>query len=135
MKIKRRRRLYLIVILICGMSTAVGLALYALSKNINLYFTPRQVLSMHIKPGKEFRLGGMVMKGSLHRFANSLQVTFVLTDYHAKVTVAYDGVFPSLFREGQGIVAQGRLNSKGVFVADQVLAKHDASYHPPGILK
>ncbi len=135
MQIKRRRRLYLIIVLIAGVGTAVGFALYALNQNINLYYTPSQILDKNVPYNRTFRLGGMVEKGSVHRTPNSLKVAFMLTDFHQEVEVKYNGILPSLFRVGQGIVAQGKLNSKGVFVADQVLAKHDATYRPPGIGK
>jgi len=133
MRIHRRRRLYFILLLLTGISVAVGFSLFALRQNINLYYTPQDVLKHKERVGRLFRLGGMVVKGSVKRIPNSVKVTFVLTDYHGKVTVSYEGILPSLFREGQGIVTQGRLNSKGVFVADQVLAKHDSTYHPPEI--
>lgn len=133
MRIHRRRRLYFILLLLAGISVAVGFSLFALRQNINLYFTPQDVEMHKERVGRLFRLGGMVVKGSVKRIPNSLKVTFVLTDYHGNVTVSYKGILPSLFREGQGIVAQGRLNSEGVFVADQVLAKHDSTYHPPEI--
>ncbi len=135
MRVHRRRRLYFILLLLAGLSIAVGFSLFALRQNINLYYTPRDVLQGKVGAGHLFRLGGMVVKGSVHHLSNSLKTTFVLTDYHGKVMVSYNDILPSLFREGQGIVAQGRLNSKGVFVADQVLAKHNASYHPPEIGK
>lgn len=129
----RKRRLYFIIFLIIGMSAAVGLSLYALRQNINLYLTPKQVIQQQIPVGQLFRLGGLVVKGSVHHQQNHLQIHFILTDYTKNMTVEYQGVLPSLFREGQGIVAEGKLNSKGIFIADQVLAKHDASYHPPEI--
>jgi len=134
MLVHRRRRIYFILLLLAGLGVAVGFSLFALRQNINLYYTPREVLQHKASVGALFRLGGMVVKGSLHRVPNSLKVSFVLTDFHQDITVFYEGLLPSLFREGQGIVAQGRLNSKGVFVASQVLAKHDANYHPPGVV-
>jgi len=133
MLVHRKRRLYFILLLLVGMGIAVAFSLFALRQNINLYYTPKDVLRHKELAGHVFRLGGMVVKGSVRRVPNSLNLSFVLTDYHGKVTVSYEGVLPSLFREGQGIVAQGRLNAKGVFVADRVLAKHDASYHPPEV--
>lgn len=114
---------------------AVSLVLFALRQNINLYLTPQQVLKEHIKAGQEFRLGGLVKKGTVKRFGKNLNVEFILTDFHKTLMVDYRGVLPSLFREGQGIVAEGKLNKEGVFIADQVLAKHDADYHPPEIPK
>jgi cytochrome c-type biogenesis protein CcmE len=132
MLIQRKRRLYFIITLLIGVSAAVGLALFALRQNVNLYQTPRQVAEHPLPKDQIFRLGGMVVKGSVQQGAD-LQVSFTLTDYHANVRVQYQGVLPSLFREGQGIVAQGRLDDQGVFIAEQVLAKHDANYKPPAI--
>jgi len=131
MNIKRKRRIYFIVFLLAGLGVIVSLALFALRQNIDLYYTPQQIQKQHVSMGREFRLGGMVVKGSVQHVPNSLQVSFILSDYHAEQKVNYDGILPSLFREGQGIVAQGRLDQQGVFVADQVLAKHDNQYKPP----
>lgn len=130
---KRKRRLYFIILLISGMSISVGFALFALRQNINLYYTPQQLLQQSMPSKHAVRLGGMVVKNSIKRQAHSTQVSFELTDYHAKIKVIYDGILPSLFREEQGIVAQGHLNKQGVFIADQVLAKHDSTYKPPGM--
>lgn len=133
MRIQRRRKLYFIILLLLAISIAVGLALFALRNNINLYLTPSQVVKQHIAIHKNFRLGGLVVKGSVHRFPHSLRVAFTLSDYHQQIKVHYQGMLPSLFREGQGIVAQGYLNQQGEFIAAQVLAKHDANYRPPGL--
>ena len=132
---KRKRRIYLISSLVLGVSAAVGLSLYALGQSIDLYYTPAQVFTHAIPVGREFRLGGMVVRGSVHRVSDTLKVDFVVTDYHRHIKVSYDGILPTLFREGQGMVASGHLNAQGFFVADQVLAKHDAKYHPPEIDK
>ena len=128
----RKRRLYFIVLLLASMGIAVSLALYALRYNVNLYETPRQIAQQPPHDGQIFRLGGMVVKGSVQH-GEGLTVSFMLTDYQANIRVEYQGVLPSLFREGQGIVAQGGLNSQGVFIANEVLAKHDANYKPPAI--
>ncbi len=132
MNVQRKRRLYFITLLIFGFGLATTLALYALRQNINLYFTPRQLVENKPSTNHLFRLGGMVVKGSVHHGEN-LNVRFTLTDFHSNCDVEYQGILPALFREGQGIVVEGRLNSTGVFVADQVLAKHDANYRPPAI--
>ncbi len=129
----RRRRLYFILCLIAGSAAAVYMALLALRQSIDLYVTPQQVYQQHLSTQHQFRLGGLVVKGSVHYQPHSLTTQFQLTDYHAKILVIYTGVLPSLFREGQGIVAEGRLNKQGEFIATQVLAKHDASYRPPNI--
>ena len=128
----RKRRLCFILLVLASLSLALGLSLYALRQKVNLYKTPQQVLASPPNLNMVFRLGGMVVKGSVQHGEN-LEVNFTLTDFQAQVPVQYQGILPSLFREGQGIVAQGRLNKKGVFIADEVLAKHDANYKPPGI--
>lgn len=132
MLLHRKRRLYFLAVLVASASIAAALALYALRQNINLYYTPQQVQAEHLKEGQVFRLGGMVVPGSVQHGAG-LQAAFTLTDYHSTLRVEYEGILPSLFREGQGIVAQGRLNHEGIFIADEVLAKHDANYKPPKI--
>lgn len=129
---KRRRKLITILTTLAGVSLAVSLVLIALGKNIDLYYTPEQALTAHMAKNQMFRLGGMVEKGSVQHRPNSLAVNFTLTDYKAKVNVSYNGVLPSLFREGQGIIARGHLE-QNVFIAEEVLAKHDEKYKPPEI--
>jgi len=132
---KRKRRLIFILCMLLGCSIVVGLAMYVMRNNIHLYYTPAQLKSLHIKSHQTIRLGGMVVKGTVNRVDKTLKVNFTLTDYQRTIKVYYDGILPSLFREGQGIIAQGQINDAGDFVATQVLAKHDAEYHPPGIPK
>ena len=132
MRPQRRQRLILIVLLVAGVGGAVALALTALEKNINLFFSPTQVRAGEAPAGDTFRLGGMVVEDSVRRSDADLSVRFALTDTLSTVQVAYTGILPDLFREGQGIVAQGSLQS-GVFVATQVLAKHDETYMPPEV--
>ena len=129
----RKKRLYFIIAILIGVGSAVSLSLYALGQNINLYYTPSQLVSDHVPEGKLIRLGGMVKDGSLHRVKDTLKVSFVLTDYHQTREVKFKGILPALFREGQGIVVQGKLNKSGILIADQVLAKHDSKYMPPGL--
>lgn len=129
----RRRRLLFIIVLLTCLSSASALALYALRQNITLYYTPTELLSQSIAASQDIRLGGIVVAHSVKRVPNSLSVTFTLTDFKHQIIVHYKGILPSLFREGQGIVAEGKLTSAHVFMADQVLAKHDENYHPPGI--
>jgi cytochrome c-type biogenesis protein CcmE len=105
----------------------------ALGKNIDLYYTPQQALTAKLTQNQLFRLGGMVRKGSVSHTPQSLAVTFVLTDFMANIKVTYNGVLPSLFREGQGIIARGHFDKHGVFMAEEVLAKHDENYKPPEI--
>lgn len=128
----RKRRFSFILLVLASLSLTIGLSLYALREKVNLYKTPEEVMAAPLNPDLTFRLGGMVVKGSVKQ-GNNLQVNFILTDFHAQIPVQYQGILPALFREGQGIVAQGRLNGQGVFIADEVLAKHDANYKPPGI--
>ena len=112
--------------LVLTSSAAVGLTLMALNENINLFYTPMQIASGEAPQGKTIRAGGVVVPGSLHRDESSLLITFAISDLKtAPLTVAYEGILPDLFREGQGIVALGKLNQQGVFVAADVLAKHD----------
>ena len=115
-----------------GCTIATGLTLLALRENINLFFSPSQIIEGTAPSNTTIRLGGMVVAGSVQRGAN-LGVTFVLTDLAEQVTVTYEGILPDLFREGQGIVTQGKLDSSGRFVAQQVLAKHDETYMPPEV--
>ena len=131
----RKKRLLLIVAVLGGVGLAVGLALSALQENINLFYTPTQIAHGEAPRGQRIRAGGMVVKGSLQRSGDSLDVRFVVTDFSQSVPITYRGILPDLFREGQGIVALGTLNDQGVVVADQVLAKHDEKYMPPEVTK
>ena len=99
------------------------------------FFDPSQVVAGQAPHGTRFRLGGMVEKGSVHRAAGSLEVDFIVTDFRHELPVQYTGVLPDLFREGQGVVAHGRIGANGMFVADEVLAKHDEKYMPPAVAK
>ena len=131
----RKKRLLIIVAILAGVSIAVTLALSALKENINLFYTPTQIASGEAPHDTRIRAGGMVEKGSLQRSADSLDVKFIVTDFNKSVTITYRGILPDLFREGQGIVALGKLNGDGVVVADEVLAKHDEKYMPPEVTK
>ncbi len=130
---KRKKRLAFVLSIVVGVSAAVGLSLYGLNQNINLFFSPTQIAEGEAPFNQRMRAGGMVVDGSVIRDPNSLLVTFGLTDHNEAVTVQYSGILPDLFREGQGIVAQGELNEKGVWVASEVLAKHDENYMPPEV--
>jgi len=130
---KRKKLLLIVVFIVVGMGTATGLALKAFQENLLYFFSPTQVVNGEAPVGSQFRIGGLVKKGSVKRDPNSLRVSFVLTDTAHDVTVTYDGILPDLFREGQGIVANGRLGQNGQFVASEVLAKHDANYMPPEV--
>ena len=132
---QRKKRLFLILGLLVGVAVAVGFALSALQQNINLFYTPTQIANGEAPLDTRIRAGGMVEKGSLERSADSLDVRFVVTDFNKSVPITYRGILPDLFREGQGIVALGKLNAEGVVVADEVLAKHDEKYMPPEVTK
>ena len=119
-------------LIVVGCTIATGLALLALRENINLFFSPSQIVDGTAPSNTTIRLGGMVVSGSIQR-GDNLGVTFVLTDLAEQVTVTYEGILPDLFREGQGIVTQGKLDSTGRFLAEQVLAKHDETYMPPEV--
>jgi len=133
MKPQRKQRLILIVFLLLGFGAVIGLAMYALSENINLFYNPTQVANGEAPEGARIRAGGMVVEGSVVRSGDSLTTRFELTDYSESMGVEFTGILPDLFREGQGIVALGRLNSDKVLVADEVLAKHDENYMPPEV--
>jgi cytochrome c-type biogenesis protein CcmE len=131
----RKKRLYIILAILAGVGIAVALALSALQQNINLFYTPTQIANGEAPQDTRIRAGGMVEKGSVQRSGDSLDVQFVVTDFAKSVTIRYHGILPDLFREGQGIVALGKLNGDGVLVADEVLAKHDENYMPPEVTK
>jgi cytochrome c-type biogenesis protein CcmE len=120
--------------IIAGVSIAGALALSAFRQNVTFFFDPTQVASGQVRPGERFRLGGMVTKGSVQRAPGSLEVRFIVTDFRHDVPVTYTGVLPDLFREGQGVVAHGKIVG-GTFVADEVLAKHDEKYMPPEVAR
>ena len=129
----RKKRLFIVLAILAGVGIAVALALSALQENINLFYTPTQIAAGEAPEGTRIRAGGMVEEGSVQRSNDSLTVTFRVTDYAEAVTIQYQGILPDLFREGQGIVALGRVNADGVLVADEVLAKHDENYMPPEV--
>ncbi|MCB1692992.1 MAG: cytochrome c maturation protein CcmE [Pseudomonadales bacterium] len=133
MKSHRRNRLLLVLLAIAGTGTAVGLVLMALNKNINLFYAPAEIVAGNAPVGETIRAGGMVVNGSVKR-GKDLDVSFVISDLKSsEVTVRYSGILPDLFREGQGVIARGVLRDDGVFVADEVLAKHDEKYMPPEV--
>lgn len=131
----RKKRLQLVVFLLIGAAIAIGLVLFALRQNINLFFTPTQIVAGEAPVGRQIRAGGLVVEGSVERSSDSLYVEFVISDTAEQVRVAYDGILPDLFREGQGIIAIGQLDESGVVQASEVLAKHDETYMPPEIQK
>lgn len=128
----RQRRMALVGGIVAGVAIAAALATQAFKSNVMFFFDPSQIAAGEAPSGDRFRLGGMVEKGSVARTPGSLEVRFVVTDFKHEVPVTYTGVLPDLFREGQGVVAHGTL-ANGVFVADEVLAKHDEKYMPPEV--
>ncbi len=130
----RRSRKLKIIYLICFIFAAgliVGLILYALRQNINLFYTPSELTQANLPATVQIRLGGMVKAGSIKYADNSeLQVSFIVTDFNLELPVVYKGVLPDLFKEGQGVVALGKFKAN-VFYANQILAKHDENYMPP----
>jgi cytochrome c-type biogenesis protein CcmE len=131
----RQRRMTLVAVIVVGVSIAGALALRAFRENVMFYFDPSKVAAGQVKQGQRFRLGGMVVKGSVQRQSGSLDVKFTVTDFAHNVPVTYDKVLPDLFKEGAGVVALGRLDGHGTFVADEVLAKHDEKYMPPEVAR
>ncbi|MBK8070432.1 MAG: cytochrome c maturation protein CcmE [Rhodanobacteraceae bacterium] len=126
----RRRRLFLILGLVVGIGAATGLALVALQENVNHFYSPSEVLAGSAPEGRNFRLGGVVLEGSTRRDGSSLKAHFVVTDRFKDLPVEYEGILPDLFKEGQSVIATGVLQAGGVFVASEVLAKHDENYMP-----
>lgn len=128
-----KRRLYYVTSFIIGISVALGLMLYALKQNINVFLTPSQITETKVTPDYHFRLGGMVKVGSIQRNKTGLSIRFIVTDLKKELPVTYNGIPPDLFREGKGVIAEGYLNHQGIFVATQVLAKHDENYMPKNV--
>jgi len=126
----RRQRMLVVIGIIAGTGIGVGVALKAFSGNMLYYYTPTQVLHKGISPSRTFRLGGLVEKGTVKRKPDSLTIRFTVTDNRRSIPVVFTGVLPNLFRPGQGVIANGHMNGKGVFVANDVLAKHDSKYMP-----
>jgi cytochrome c-type biogenesis protein CcmE len=133
MKPARRQRLILIALMVLGAGLATAFALKSFNDNLMYFFSTTDVVEGKVPGDTLFRLGGMVIKGSVERPGDGLMVRFKLTDFSKDVIVEYTGILPDLFREGQGIVAHGRLNQQGVFIAEEVLAKHDENYMPPEV--
>lgn len=137
---RRKKRLSIALVVIIGLGSVTGLVLYALKQNIDLFYTPTQLAEGlgpdKVKPevGQRLRIGGLVLPGSVQRNTEDLKVRFMLSDDGGGVvTLEYEGILPDLFREGQGIVAQGTLKSENVIAATEVLAKHDEEYMPPEV--
>jgi cytochrome c-type biogenesis protein CcmE len=130
----RHKRMWLVGGIVAGVAIAAFLAMQAFRANVMFFFDPSQVAAGEVPAGERFRLGGMVVKGSIEKTPGSLDVHFLVTDYKHTVPVTYSKILPDLFRDGQGVVAHGRMQA-GVFVADEVLAKHDEKYMPPEVAR
>ncbi|WP_298445015.1 cytochrome c maturation protein CcmE [uncultured Ferrimonas sp.] len=136
---RRKKRLVFATALIGGVAAIASLLLYALNSNLDLFYTPSEVVQgrkdsgLMPEVGQRIRVGGMVVAGSVERDPSSLKIAFKVADTGPSITVLYDGMLPDLFREGQGIVAQGTLVKPGVLEASEVLAKHDENYMPPEV--
>lgn len=131
MKPIRLQRLWLVIFIVVGASLTIGLTLFALRQNINLFFSPHQIVQGEVPKGAKIRCAGLVVNGSVSRDDKSLKVSFDIADKTAKVTVHYVGILPDLFREGQGIMVTGKMDDQGILQAEEVLAKHDEKYMPP----
>lgn len=127
----RHKKLALIVLVLAGLGVAAALVLNAFQSNLVFFFSPTQVANGEAPIERAFRIGGLVEEGSIQRQPDGLSVHFVVTDTARTIPVIYTGILPDLFKEGKGVVAEGRLGSDGVFTATQVLAKHDENYMPP----
>ena len=127
----RHKRFAAIAVGVAALGTAAALVLSALNKNLVFFFTPSQVAAHEAPQWRTFRIGGLVVPGSLKRKPDGLTVQFIVTDTARSIPVVYRGTLPDLFREGKGVVTQGHLGADGVFQASEVLAKHDENYMPP----
>ena len=130
---KRKKRVMLIVLMLAGVAIAAAFAMQAFNENLMFFYTPSEVVSGDAPTGHMIRVGGLVTEGSVQRQSDGLTVKFDVTDNDKTVTIQYTGILPDLFREGQGIVAHGRLQQDQLFVAEEVLAKHDENYMPPEV--
>ncbi|MES1990276.1 MAG: cytochrome c maturation protein CcmE [Pseudomonadota bacterium] len=129
---RKQRRATFILTSLAILGTGLGLVLYAMRDNIVFFYSPSDVIEKSVAPDTRIRLGGMVEKGSLKN-TSPTSITFTVTDFVKTVRVSYTGILPDLFREGQGVVAEGTLQPDGSFIADTVLAKHDEKYMPPEV--
>jgi cytochrome c-type biogenesis protein CcmE len=129
----RKRRLIGVLVILAGVAVAASITIYSLGQNMLFFVSPSDIEEQNLPIGREFRLGGLVTPGSVTRAEDGLMVQFDINDGVDSVTVKFDGILPDLFREGQGVIARGQLESHEVFVAREVLAKHDENYMPPEV--
>jgi cytochrome c-type biogenesis protein CcmE len=130
---RKKRRLYLVGLVMLGLGSATALALTAFEDNLLFFYSPSDLTERGVDPGQRLRLGGLVAEGSVEKFDDGVTTAFAVTDTVEQVRVVYSGILPDLFREGQGVVVQGALGGDGTFTADEVLAKHDENYMPPEV--
>ena len=131
----RKQRIYALIAILAGSILAVGLVISALSKNLNLFYSPTDLLNNNLSSDTLIRAGGMVKEGSIKRSSDSLSIEFTVTDFKNDLLINYSGILPDLFSEKAGVVVQGYLESEGIFRAVEVLAKHDENYMPPEVAK
>ena len=129
----RKRRLIAIGLILTGFGVASTIAFYSLQQNLLYFQSPSEIAEVAMPPGRQFRLGGLVKPDSVDRAKDGLSTHFIVTDGPAEIVVQYVGTLPDLFREGQGVIARGALNEEGMFMATEVLAKHDENYMPPEV--
>ncbi len=131
----RKQRLYVVLSILFGTAMAAFLVFKGLSENINLFYSPSDLKKEKISIDNQIRVGGMVKKDSINKESNSLRISFVITDFEEDLLITYEGILPDLFSEEAGIVAKGKMNEQGIFIANEVLAKHDENYMPPEVAK
>ena len=131
----RKQRIYAIVTVLLGVIVALVLVMSALSKNMNLFYSPSELVNSNVASGSIVRAGGMVASGSIQKSTDSLEVIFLITDFQNSLSVTYNGILPDLFSEDAGVVVKGFLKEDGTFLAEEVLAKHDENYMPPEVAK
>ena len=131
----RKQRLYVVLSILFGTAMAAFLVFKGLSENINLFYSPSDLKKEKIGVVNQIRVGGMVKKDSINKENNSLRISFVITDFEEDLLITYEGILPDLFSEEAGIVANGKINDEGIFIANEVLAKHDENYMPPEVAK
>ena len=131
----RKQRLYVVLSILLCTAVATFLVFKGLSENINLFYSPSDLKKEKIGVVNQIRVGGMVKKDSINKENNSLRISFVITDFEEDLLITYEGILPDLFSEEAGIVANGKINDEGIFIANEVLAKHDENYMPPEVAK
>ena len=131
----RKQRIYAIVTVLLGAIVALALVMSALSKNMNLFYSPSELASSNVAPGSVVRAGVMVSSGSIQMSTDSLEAIFLITDFQNSLSVTYNGILLDLFSEAAGVVVKGFLKEDGTFLAQEVLAKHDENYMPPEVAK